>query len=226
MKRVVGQLVYSPTDLTRFFESEFACWMERYRVEMPKLMAFNADPVDEMQQILFQMGQAHEQRYLESLQQSGTDICMVERTDAWETTLDAMKSGRRYIYQAALQHENFVGYADMLVRIEEPSNLGDWSYIPLECKLAVNPKPLFIIQSCCYCDLLNGIQGNVPKNFICCWEMRKSNDFVQKITSTITASYVKSSCSSWQRFVLSLSLCQREMGMDVGVMKQNACCRS
>jgi uncharacterized protein len=89
----------------------------------------------------------------------------VERTDAWETTLDAMKSGRHYIYQASLRHENFMGYADMLVRVEEPSNLGDWSYIPLECKLALNPKPFFIIQACCYCDLLGSIQGLVPKEF-------------------------------------------------------------
>jgi len=132
---------------------------------MPESTGFNADPIDEMQQILFQMGQSHEQRYLESLQQSGIDLCMVERTDAWETTLGAMKSGRHYIYQASLQHENFMGYADMLVRVEEPSNLGDWSYIPLECKLALNPKPFFIIQACCYCDLLGSIQGTVPREF-------------------------------------------------------------
>lgn len=165
MKRVAEQVVYSPTDLTQFFESEFACWMERYKLEMPESAIFRADPVDEMQQILFHMGQTHERRYLESLQQSGTDICIVNHANAWETTLDAMKSGRHYIYQAALQHENFMGYADLLVRIEEPSNLGDWSYIPLECKLAINPKAFFIIQACCYCDLLSGIQGSVPKEF-------------------------------------------------------------
>ena len=165
MKRFATRVVYSPTDLIQFFESEFACWMERYRLEMPESTGFNADPIDEMQQILFQMGQSREQRYLESLQQSGIDLCMVERTDAWETTLGAMKSGRHYIYQASLQHENFMGYADMLVRVEEPSNLGDWSYIPLECKLALNPKPFFIIQACCYCDLLGSIQGTVPREF-------------------------------------------------------------
>ena len=165
MKRVAEQVVYSPTDLTKFFESEFACWMERYELEMPESTVFKADPSDEMQQLLSEMGQNHEQSYLESLQQAGTGICMVERTDAWETTLDAMKSGRHYIYQASLQHESFMGYADVLVRVEEPSNLGSWSYIPLECKLAINPKPLFIIQSCCYCDLLGGIQGMVPKEF-------------------------------------------------------------
>jgi len=165
MKRVTEQVVYSPTDLTQFFESEFASWMERYKLEIPESAALTPDPVDEMQQLLVQMGQTHEQSYLESLQQAGIDICMVERADTWETTLDAMKSGRHYIYQAALQHENFKGYADMLVRVEEPSNLGDWSYIPLECKLAINPKPFFIIQSCCYCDLLGSIQGLVPKEF-------------------------------------------------------------
>lgn len=165
MKYVAEQVVYSPTDLTLFFESEFACWMERYKLGMPESNVFNADPVDEMRQILFQMGQSHEQRYLESLQQSGADICRVERTDAGADTLAAMKSGRHYIYQASLQHENFMGYADMLVRVEEPSHLGNWSYIPVECKLAVNPKPFFIIQSCCYCDLLGRIQGILPQEF-------------------------------------------------------------
>ena len=162
MRRIADRLVYSPTDLIQFFESEFACWMERYRLEEPA--AFVRDAVDEMQQILFRMGQEHEGKYLEFLQ-SNYDVYVVEAADSWATTQAAMKAGHHYIYQANLQHGDFMGYADFLVRVEQPSNLGNWSYIPLECKLALNPKPLFIIQSCCYCDLLASIQGVIPTEF-------------------------------------------------------------
>jgi uncharacterized protein len=168
MKRVAGQMIYAPTDLTQFFDSEFACWMERYELECPDLpeaIAYTADPADDMQQILWDLGQLHEQNYLDHLQAANVDLCVVERRDAGKATLAAMQAGRQYIYQAYLAGGQWAGYADFLVRVEIPSALGDWSYLPMECKLAIQPKPAFIIQSCAYCDLLSQIQGLLPSTF-------------------------------------------------------------
>jgi len=86
--------------------------MQRYHLERPEVGAIAPDPADEMQQILFQLGQEHEQRYLKTLQQSGADLYQVEHKDAWESILEAMQSGRSYIYQAVLQQDNWMGRAD------------------------------------------------------------------------------------------------------------------
>lgn len=76
-----------------------------------------------------------------------------------------MKAGYDYIYQAALKDGGFIGYADLMVRVDIPSNLGNWSYIPLECKLALTPRPDFVLQACTYCDLLESVQGIRPAEF-------------------------------------------------------------
>lgn len=35
MYKLKGKLVFSPTDLSRYWESSFASWMDRYNLEFP-----------------------------------------------------------------------------------------------------------------------------------------------------------------------------------------------
>ncbi|MCG9890251.1 MAG: hypothetical protein MH252_04175, partial [Thermosynechococcaceae cyanobacterium MS004] len=153
MQRFPQGLIYSPQDLIQFVNSDFACWMDRYALENPN--GFTPDEEsDEMLNALIQLGKDHEQQFLDSLLNQGEDVYLIENRGAFEATLAAMRAGHTYIHQAALKHESFLGYADFLVRVEQPSKLGPWSYVPLECKLALSPKPDFVLQSCCYLDLL------------------------------------------------------------------------
>ena len=96
-----------------------------------------------------QLGQDHEQRFLHELLQQGADVCQIQNCGAFEATLAAMKASRAYIYQAAVKYDDFLGYPYFLVRVEQPSLLGNWSYISLECKLALNPRTDFVIQAAC-----------------------------------------------------------------------------
>ncbi|UJB73154.1 TM0106 family RecB-like putative nuclease (plasmid) [Acaryochloris sp. 'Moss Beach'] len=164
MQRSPTGPVYSPQDLIQFLTSDFACWMDRFALEHPESPPPEHEP-DEMLQALVQLGQAHEQKFLTELLEQGANVFQVKDRTSFDETLAAMKAGHDYIYQAALKHENFIGYPDFLVRVEQPSLLGDWTYIPLECKLALNPKPDFIIQSACYLDLLHHVQGTRPQEF-------------------------------------------------------------
>jgi predicted RecB family nuclease len=81
-----------------------------------------------------------------------------------EQTLTAMHSARAYIYQAAISdpHSNFHGVADFLVKVPGPSSLGDYHYEPWDTKLALKPKPYYIIQLCCYAEILQSIQAVLP----------------------------------------------------------------
>lgn len=165
MQRLSKSLVYSPQDLIQFVDSEFASWMERFAVEYPD-KAPKTDCADEMLETLFRLGQEHERQYLQKLQYAGEDVHIISKGEGLEATLTAMKAGHAYIYQASLQHGNFRGYADFLVKVDRPSAvLGDWSYAPLECKLALNPKPHFVIQAASYCHLLENLQGILPRHF-------------------------------------------------------------
>jgi predicted RecB family nuclease len=43
--------------------------------------------------------------------------------------------------------------------------LGEWSYIPIECKLASKPKTTFLVQASAYCELLTPLLGHRPDQF-------------------------------------------------------------
>ena len=58
-----------------------------------------------------------------------------------------------------------LGAVDLLKRVDIPSRLGPFSYIPIECKLASSINIKFIIQALCYCELLIESMGNRPKTF-------------------------------------------------------------
>ena len=73
-----------------------------------------------------------------------------------------MRAGHGVIYQGALALGSFAGIADFLVRVDGPSILGSYHYEVWDTKLARKPKPYFIIQLCCYAEMLEGIQGRLP----------------------------------------------------------------
>ena len=74
-----------------------------------------------------------------------------------------MQAGHAVIYHGALAADAFLGVTDFLVRVESPSTLGNYSYEVWDAKLARNARPEFILQLCCYADLLTAVQGRYPE---------------------------------------------------------------
>ena len=66
---------------------------------------------------------------------------------------------------ASLWNYEMRGSADLLRRIDRPLLLGNWSYIPIECKLANKPKTTFLVQASAYCELLTLLLGQRPDQF-------------------------------------------------------------
>jgi predicted RecB family nuclease len=122
------------------------------------------DPVLEL---LAERGALHEQSYLEHLELSGLSITRVNGIGvdpiAVEQTLDAMRSGVRIIAQGALRVGRWGGRADVLRRIEKPSELGAWSYEVIDTKLARETKGNTVLQLCLYSDLLAEAQKLTPE---------------------------------------------------------------
>ncbi|MBA3991924.1 MAG: helicase [Cyanobacteria bacterium DS2.3.42] len=178
MQRSAGKLIFSPSDLIKFMESEFITWMDRFDLERPGIA--ERDPESETDKILQARGIAHEAEFLAQLRADGreiTDISAAE--DRFAATIAAMHSGADIIYQGALREEvsgeargssanpsdtySFLGYADFLERVPGASTLGDYHYEPWDTKLALKEKPPALIQLSCYADLLALIQGVTPK---------------------------------------------------------------
>jgi hypothetical protein len=110
----------------------------------------------------------HERDYLAQLSTQGLDIAVIDDTDpqaAEAATLAAMQAGAEVIYQARLGRraadQRFGGIADFLRKRPGPSRLGAYHYEPWDTKLARKAKPYFVIQLCCYADMLHPLQDRL-----------------------------------------------------------------
>ncbi|CAH0992154.1 hypothetical protein SIN8267_02270 [Sinobacterium norvegicum] len=165
-----GQFHFSPSGLTRYMESPFASWMDRFSIEYPD-QAPEKDPADALMSSLAQKGYAHEDALETTFAEQGLAVVKIEGKSADEkqaSTLEAMHQGVDVIVQARLQLVPFGGYADFLVKVQhaegaEPSLLGNWHYEVWDTKLANKLKPTFVIQLCCYAQMLESMQGRLPE---------------------------------------------------------------
>lgn len=159
------ELLFSPSDLTRFVDSPFASWMARYQLEVPDF-GLTKDPPDPLLDYLAGKGLEHESAFLSELRTRFADVVSIDSrlsdAEKLEATRAAMLEGAQVIFQACLEKLPFRGYADFLIRVEAPSNLGDYAYVAWDTKLAKEMKPYFILQLCCYSDMLEAMQGFLP----------------------------------------------------------------
>lgn len=160
MKRISSDLIFSPSDLIRFMESEFASWMDRHYVELKK---FPPDPDSADKKVVYDSGDAHEKAYLSVLQSSPAKVVVIDKNKlgfdaAHAETEKAVRSQAQVIYQAALKDASgtFQGYADFL-------ELKDGDYVVCDTKLGRSLKPYYIIQLCAYAEMLSPLVGSLPQ---------------------------------------------------------------
>ncbi|MBV8937335.1 MAG: TM0106 family RecB-like putative nuclease, partial [Alphaproteobacteria bacterium] len=163
MQVVDGRLLLSATDLVNFLGCWHATWLDlRDLTEPVELPARDAAAV-----LIFAKGVEHEKRHLASLKATGLSIVEVpddgfglaERT---ALTREAMRTGVELIYQAALVAPPWLGYADFLERVAEPSNFGPWGFEALDTKLSRTAKPVHVTQLASYSRLIGEAQGRRP----------------------------------------------------------------
>jgi uncharacterized protein len=160
----------TPSQLALFSRSPvIGAWWEELKAQ--ELFREELPATSSLDQLLFDQGLQHEQVLLDRLEAEGYSIARLQgqQNDADDAaaaaTIDAMRSGVAFIHQASLRNGELRGSADLLERIERPSALGNWSYIPIECKLSSHPKPIYVVQACAYCELLEPILGERPEHF-------------------------------------------------------------
>jgi len=163
----MGQPLITPSKLSLFSRSPLiGAWWEE--LEARGLFDATKPEITALDQQLFDDGIRHEQVLLERLERQGARVARLpgKQTEAdYAATKAAMAEGFDFIHQASLCNAEMRGSADLLRRIEAPSLLGDWSYIPIECKLASKPRTTFLVQASAYCELLTPVLGQRPDHF-------------------------------------------------------------
>jgi predicted RecB family nuclease len=167
--RLVGEnRIYSATDLTNFLACPHLTQLQLQRFEgkveaPPERSASSAD-------LAVERGHQHEARHVELMQaEFGNELVSIDGSAsddglraAVEATAAAMQDGAPLIYQASFLRDGWMGYADFLARVDDPSDLGPWSYRPVDTKYARSVKPYFVIQLCLYAELIEAVQGTPP----------------------------------------------------------------
>lgn len=126
-------------------------------------------PAGAFLQLLWEGGREHEAEIIDALETQA--VPFNRDPDARiEATKAVMSEGPPLIYHGLLRSGALVGEPDILQRVEQPSNLGPFAYLPVEIKNAAafedndpdRPKEPDVLQLCAYAELLETAQGWRP----------------------------------------------------------------
>ncbi|PWT89450.1 MAG: nuclease, partial [Acidobacteria bacterium] len=154
--RIYGaQLQLSASDLAKHLACRHLTWLDlmEARGELRRPLWHDSGLI-----ALEQRGLQHERAYLDHLRNQGLEV-LEWGADA----ADAMKRGVDAIAQADLSDGRWRGRADVLLRVNQPSKLGNWSYEVVDTKLARETRGGTILQLCLYSELVAQIQGHTPE---------------------------------------------------------------
>lgn len=162
-KSSAGKL-FSASDLVNFAACSHLTHFDLVNLETP--LPKTADS-DEM--VLIQdKGFEHEGRYLELLRVQHGEVVDLKSdgsdAQAFSSTKAALHSGAQVLFQPTFLSAPWVGHADFLVRVDTPSQLGDFSYEVVDTKLSRTSRAKFLLQLCLYSELLSEVQGVMPRH--------------------------------------------------------------
>ncbi|MHC1548772.1 TM0106 family RecB-like putative nuclease [Phyllobacterium sp. K27] len=165
MQRLGDSIVLSATDLVGHLRCGHLTDLDMKVAQGTLAKPYVWDPLLEL---LWERGARHERDYVRHLKEKGFRITLVEGVgvddEAVAKTRQAMAAGDDIIVQGAFRTKNWIGRTDILRRVDDPSDLGPWSYEIIDTKLATETKGGTVLQLCLYADLLADVQGIAPAN--------------------------------------------------------------
>ncbi|NQX78767.1 TM0106 family RecB-like putative nuclease [Gilvibacter sp.] len=164
MKNKNNHILYSPSDISSHSNCKHLTQLNkqhaRGEIEDPEVLT------NRVVIMLQERGMEFEAKHLQQLRDEGMEVIEISNEDphAEKKTIEAMSSGADVIYQARLKEEGkWSGWADFLMKVERPSDLGDWSYEVWDTKLANETKAGTILQIGLYSECVAQIQGIPPE---------------------------------------------------------------
>ncbi len=173
MQIVDGELVVSPTDLTRFLACRHLTALD-HAVARGELAPPDVD--DEPLEALFRRGLEHERSHLERLRRQGRRVAEIEPAGfgpgsaglraAEQATVAAMATGADVVYQATFFDGAWRGHADFLLRRDDRPGRWAWSYDVADTKLARRLAVPAVLQMAAYAERLAVLQGVPPEELV------------------------------------------------------------
>ena len=161
MKTVNGEILFSATDLANHLACSHTTQLNRQYVDGDIKLEYREDP---MLDLLIELGEKHEQAYLDFLKGQKLSVLELKDFDGanTEAAIKAMREGVDVIAQAWLVSKPWRGRTDFLIKVDTPSDFGSWSYEVSDTKLSQTTKSSAVIQLCLYSEMLAEIQGVLP----------------------------------------------------------------
>lgn len=157
-----GDSFYSPHDLMDYMECKY---LAHQKIKGAQDLQSEED---ELTKLLSAKGLEYEADCVDRLRQSSGGVVDIPKDlplqEQIRITREVMADGAPVIYQPVLIGERWHGHCDLLLRVDKPSHLGEFSYEVHDIKLSRAPKPSFIIQISIYSRLLTLIQQAAPKH--------------------------------------------------------------
>ena len=153
-------LILSATDLARHLGCRHLTQLDLRRARGELDRPYRHDPAVE---VLQQKGLEHERGYLDHLGGQGLRVQELPYNRDVAATLRALAEGADAIAQAWLSDGRWTGIADVLLKVQGPSRLGDYHYEVVDTKLSAQTKPGTLLQLCLYAELLGELQGRRPE---------------------------------------------------------------
>src|SRR4051794_38672342 len=153
----------SPSALNRYLGCEYRTYLDLLR----RRGELDAEPRPPKMEHLFDRGDRHETAVVDGLRADGFEVVSLDDPGASveeraARTMAAMREGRQVLHQGCFANGTWVGYPDFLIRVDEPSTLGDWSYEVHDAKLSRTARPAHVFQLLFYTDELERLQGVRP----------------------------------------------------------------
>jgi predicted RecB family nuclease len=166
MRHRQGAFTLSASDLAAFLGCHHRTALDMAVATGELAKPFVAE--DPLLEALQERGFEHEKRYVDTLRDDGRVIVDARAEsfgDRQQKTERAMRDGADVIVQGILTDEQWMGYPDLLHRVETPSALGVWSYEVADTKLSRETRAATILQLGLYSAMLETAQGAPPQHF-------------------------------------------------------------
>jgi predicted RecB family nuclease len=166
VRLVENRLFLSPSDLANYLGCPYLSTLE---LEAARGERSKPRPREDIGRLVAEKGDLHEEAYLRELRARGREVVTIEFgpgldfDQAADAAEHAMRNGAEVIYQAVFSSGGWRGVADFVIRVDEPSDLGDWSYEAWDTKLARSAKPAAVLQLVFYSQEIGRIQGRLPE---------------------------------------------------------------
>ena len=155
---------YSPTDLNNFVSCKYHIKSDLLKDEFKLKKKEKSANL----KLRIENGNKHEQNYFELLKKENKKSITINPKqpdkEKFTETVNALKKGYDLIYKAFLIDEDFRGEVDFLLKINNKSKLGNYSYEVYDTKVTKSLKPKHVLQITGYSFLLSKIQDIVPRH--------------------------------------------------------------